>query len=124
MWTILRLVIGGTVGNRELSVLRALLRRTRALPVYGGQRLRQPVYVLDRADAVLTAAECTEQIGANYNEVTRSRSPSPRTPGSVSVLSPPPRPLSVPVLLAPYLAATGYYERLSRHADSGRAVLP
>ena len=70
MWAILRLMmIGSTPGNRELSVLRALLRRTPVLPVYSGQRLRQPVYVVDRAGAVLAAAECTAQIDANYNEV-------------------------------------------------------
>ena len=70
MWAILRLMmIGWTPGNRELSVLRTLLRRTPVLPVYSGQRLRQPVYVVDHAGAMFAAAECTVQFGANYNEV-------------------------------------------------------
>ncbi len=56
-WTILRpTMIYGAPGDRNLSRLLALLRRTPLLPVPGGGRhLQQPVHVADVADAVLTA---------------------------------------------------------------------
>ncbi|HWG62265.1 MAG TPA: NAD(P)H-binding protein [Streptosporangiaceae bacterium] len=57
-WTILRpTMIYGDAGDRNLSRLLMMLRRTPVLPVPGGGgRLQQPVHVADVADAVLSAA--------------------------------------------------------------------
>ncbi len=68
-WTILRpTMIYGAPGDRNLSRLLALLRRTPLLPMPGGGRhLQQPVHVADVADAVLTAVERPVATGVTYD---------------------------------------------------------
>ena len=50
-------MIYGAPGDRNLSRLLVLLRRTPVLPVPASAGLQQPVHVADVADAVLAAAE-------------------------------------------------------------------
>jgi uncharacterized protein YbjT (DUF2867 family) len=68
-WTILRpTMIYGTAGDRNISRLLALLRRTPVLPVPGGgRRLQQPVHVQDLAQAVLAAAVGRVAVGRTYD---------------------------------------------------------
>jgi nucleoside-diphosphate-sugar epimerase len=68
-WTIVRpTMIYGAQGDRNMSRLLALLRRTPLLPVPGGGRhLQQPVHVEDVADAILTASERPTTAGMTYN---------------------------------------------------------
>jgi nucleoside-diphosphate-sugar epimerase len=113
-WTILRpTMIYGAPGDRNLSRLLVLLRRTPVLPVPGGgQRLQQPVHVADLADAVLNAAERPAVAGHRYDVA----GPEPLTFGDLlracaaAVGS---RTRFVPVPLAPAVAALRTYERFS-----------
>lgn len=68
-WTILRpTMIYGTAGDRNISRLLQLLRRTPVLPVPGGgRRLQQPVHVEDLARAVLAATTGDVAIGRTYD---------------------------------------------------------
>jgi nucleoside-diphosphate-sugar epimerase len=123
-WTILRpTMIYGAPGDRNLSRLLALLARTRRLPLGqarlpvpvpgGGSRLQQPVHVVDLADSVLAAAERPETAGNCYDVA----GPAPLTfaellstaAGAVGG-----RVRLVPVPLAPVVALTRRYERVSR----------
>jgi uncharacterized protein YbjT (DUF2867 family) len=115
-WTILRpTMIYGAPGDRNLSRLLTLLRRTPVLPVPGGgRRLQQPVHVADLASAVLAAVEQPAAAGRRYD-----------------IAGPEPLPFAdllrtcaeavgsrtrfVPVPLAPMVAALRGYERFSRN---------
>ncbi len=67
-WTILRpTMIYGAAGDRNLSRLLVVLRRTPLLPVPAGAGLQQPVHVADVADAVLAAAERSGATGLTYD---------------------------------------------------------
>jgi nucleoside-diphosphate-sugar epimerase len=68
-WTILRpTMIYGAPGDRNLSRLLVLLRRTPVLPVpAAGGCLHQPVHVADVASAVLDALRRPAAIGSMYN---------------------------------------------------------
>jgi uncharacterized protein YbjT (DUF2867 family) len=115
-WTILRpTMIYGAPGDRNLSRLLALARRTPVLPVPGGgRRLLQPVHVTDVASAVLAAAVRPETAGRSYDVA----GPEPLTFAELLRLAAAAagvRARLVPVPLAPVIAATRCYEKLSRH---------
>jgi uncharacterized protein YbjT (DUF2867 family) len=114
-WTILRpTMIYGAPGDRNLSRLLALLPRVPVLPVPGGgSRLQQPVHVADLAHAVLTAVERPETAGRVYDLA----GPEPLTFAALlrtSAAATGSRTRLVPVPLAPVIALTRGYERLSR----------
>jgi uncharacterized protein YbjT (DUF2867 family) len=125
-WTILRpTMIYGAPGDRNLARLLALLARARRLPLVrgglplpvpvpgGGRRLQQPVHVADLAAAVLAAVERPQAAGRCYDVA----GPEPVTfaellgaaGGAVGC-----RVSLVPVPLAPVIAVTRAYERISR----------
>jgi len=114
-WTILRpTMIYGAPGDRNLSRLLVLLRRTPVLPVPAGAGLQQPVHVADVADAVLAAAERPGAAGLTYDVA----GPAPlsfaellRTAAS-AVAS---RTRFIPVPMPSVVAATRGYELISRH---------
>jgi len=115
-WTILRpTMIYGAAGDRNLSRLLRLLSRTPVLPVPGNAKcLHQPVHVADVAAAVLSALQRPAAVGSLYNVAGPEPLPfsellhtCARTVGSRTRL--------VPVPLAPLVAVTRGYERLSRH---------
>ena len=115
-WTILRpTMIYGAPGDRNLSRLLVLLRRTPVLPIPAvGACLHQPVHVADVAAAVLDALARPAAIGSIYNVAgpepipfadllrTCARAVRSRT-----------RLLSVP--LAPLVTLARGYELASRH---------
>ena len=124
-WTILRpTMIYGAAGDRNLSRLLALLARLRRAPVPrgmplavpvpgGGLQLQQPVHVADLAAAVLAAAERPEAAGRSYDVA----GPEPLAfaellRASAAAVGCRIRP--VPVPLAPVIALTRGYERVSR----------
>jgi len=124
-WTILRpTMIYGAAGDRNLSRLLVLLagRRgataPRGLPLVvpvpgGGSQLQQPVHVADLAAAVLTAVERPSAARRRYDVA----GPEPMTfadvlRGSATAIGR--RVHLVPVPLAPVIALTRGYERLSR----------
>jgi uncharacterized protein YbjT (DUF2867 family) len=124
-WTILRpTMIYGAVGDRNLSRLLALLARLRRAPVPngvplvvpvpgGGRQLQQPVHVADLAGAVLTAAERGQAAGRRYDVA----GPEPLTFEDLlhaTAAAVGGRVRLVPVPLAPVIALTRCYERLSR----------
>jgi uncharacterized protein YbjT (DUF2867 family) len=120
-WTILRpTMIYGGPGDRNLSRLLALLARLRrmsaplVLPVPGGGRqLQQPVHAADLAAAVLTAVERRSAAGSRYDVA----GPEPLTFADVLRASADAvggRLALVPVPLAPVIAATRAYQRISR----------
>jgi nucleoside-diphosphate-sugar epimerase len=115
-WTILRpTMIYGAPGDRNLSRLLRVLRRTPVLPVPGtGTCLHQPVHVADAAAAVLATLQQPAAIGSLYDVA----GPQPlsftellhtciHAVGSGTRL--------VPVPLAPLVTMARGYERLSRH---------
>jgi uncharacterized protein YbjT (DUF2867 family) len=114
-WTILRpTMIYGAPGDRNLSRLLMLLRRTPVLPVPGGgRRLQQPVHVADLADAVLAAVTQPAAAGRRYDLA----GPAPITFARLlhtcaeAIGS---RTRLLPVPLAPMVAALRGYERISR----------
>ena len=114
-WTILRpTMIYGAPGDRNLSRLLALLRRTPVLPVPGGGYLHQPVHAADVADAVLAAIERPATAGNRYDVAGPEPLPfaellriSADTVGS--------RTRFLPVPLFPLVALARGYGRLSRH---------
>lgn len=67
-YTLLRpTMIYGPGDDRNISRLRAIVRRWPIMPVFGsGERLVQPVYVADVAQAVVSALACPEAIGKAY----------------------------------------------------------
>jgi uncharacterized protein YbjT (DUF2867 family) len=114
-WTILRpTMIYGAAGDRNLSRLLVVLRRTPLLPIPAGAGLQQPVHVADVADAVLAAAERPGATGLTYDVAgpaplslaellrTAARAVASRT-----------RFISVP--MPSVVAATRGYELVSRH---------
>ena len=124
-WTILRpTMIYGAAGDRNLSRLLVLLARLRGAPVPrrvplvvpvpgGGSQLHQPVHVADLAAAVLTAVERPSAARRRYDVA----GPEPMTfadvlRGSANAVGR--RVHLVPVPLAPVIALTRGYERLSR----------
>jgi nucleoside-diphosphate-sugar epimerase len=130
-WTILRpTMIYGAPGDRNLARLLALLARARraspfgGLPVLGGlplvvpvpgggRRLQQPVHVADLAGAVLAAVERPATAGSCYDVA----GPEPLTFAEVvracsAAVGCQVRLLPMP--LAPVIALTRGYERLSR----------
>ncbi len=114
-WTILRpTMIYGDAGDRNLSRLLLLLRRTPVLPVPSGNRFQQPVHAADVADAVLAAAERSAAARNTYDVA----GPEPLTftellrASARAVAS---RTRFVPVPLSPVIAAARGYELLSRH---------
>ena len=124
-WTILRpTMIYGAAGDRNLSRLLALLARRRHAPVPrrvplmvpvpgGGLQRQQPVHVADLADAVLTAAERQEAAGRCYDVA----GPEPLTFADLlhaSGAAVDCRVRLVPVPMAPVVALTRGYERISR----------
>jgi nucleoside-diphosphate-sugar epimerase len=120
-WTILRpTMIYGAAGDRNLSRLLALLARLRGLPVPlvvpvpgGGRQLQQPVQVEDLAGAVLTAVERGAAARRRYDVA----GPEPLTFAEllrVSAAAVGGRVHLVPVPLAPVIALTRGYERVSR----------
>jgi len=120
-WTIVRpTMIYGAAGDRNLSRLLALVARARRAPVRpvlpvpgGGRRLQQPVHVADVAAAVLAAAERPQTAGRCYDVA----GPEPMsfadllraTAGAVGCGV-----YLLPVPLAPVVALTRCYERISR----------
>ena len=115
-WTILRpTMIYGAQGDRNLSRVLALLRRTPLLPVPGGGRhLQQPVHVEDVADAILTAVERPATAGMTYDVA----GPQPLTFAHllrISARAVGSRTRFIPVPLAPVVRLAHSYERLSRH---------
>lgn len=68
-WTILRpTMIYGAAGDRNLSRLLQLLKRTPILPLPGGgRRLQQPVHVADLAGALLVAVTTDAAVGRTYD---------------------------------------------------------
>jgi nucleoside-diphosphate-sugar epimerase len=124
-WTILRpTMIYGAAGDRNLSRLLLLLARLRraplppgvpiAVPVPGGGRqLQQPVHVADLAAAVLTAVERRSAVRRRYDVA----GPEPLTFADVlraAAAAVGGRVHPVPVPLAPVIALTRGYERMSR----------
>jgi uncharacterized protein YbjT (DUF2867 family) len=120
-WTILRpTMIYGAAGDRNLSQLLVLLARLRGAPVPlvapvpgGGRQLQQPVHVADLAGAALTAAERGATARRRYDVA----GPEPMTFADVlrgSATAVGRRVHLVPVPLAPVIALTRGYERLSR----------
>jgi uncharacterized protein YbjT (DUF2867 family) len=114
-WTILRpTMIYGAPGDRNLSRLLVLLRRTPVLPVPARGHLQQPVHVADVASAVLTAAERSAAAGATYDIA----GPAPLTFGhllrtaATAVAS---RTRFIPVPLPPMVTAARGYELISRN---------
>jgi uncharacterized protein YbjT (DUF2867 family) len=114
-WTILRpTMIYGDPGDRNLSRLLPLLRRTPVLPVPGARHLQQPVHAADVADAVLTAAARQEAALHTYDVA----GPEPLTFAELlhtaarAVAS---RTRFVPVPVTPIIAAARGYELLSRN---------
>jgi uncharacterized protein YbjT (DUF2867 family) len=112
-WTILRpTMIYGDAGDRNLSRLLLLLRRTPVLPVPGGGHLQQPVHVADVADAVLTAVRCPASAAHTYDVA----GPEPLTFTEllrISARAVASRTRFVPVPLFPVIAAARGYEILS-----------
>ena len=113
-WTILRpTMIYGGHGDRNLSRLLTLLRRTPVLPVPGGgRRLQQPVHVADVAAAVLAAVEQPVAAGRRYDVA----GPAPMTFTALlrACAGAAGRPTRfVPVPLGPAVAALRAYERIS-----------
>ncbi len=68
-WTIIRpTMIYGAPGDRNISRLVGLVRRTPALPIPGdGSHLQQPVHVEDLAATIVNAAERDVAIGKAYD---------------------------------------------------------
>ena len=117
-WTIVRpTMIYGAAGDRNLSRLLVLLRRTPVLPVPGGgRRLQQPVHVADVASAVLAAAERPETAGRIYDVA----GPEPLTFAALlgeSAAAAGRRTRLVPVPLAPVITLTRWYEQRARRRD-------
>ncbi len=113
-WTILRpTMIYGAPGDRNLSRLLQVLKRTPVLPLPGGgHRLQQPVHVEDLAGALLAAVGTERAIGRTYDIagpealpfrdlVLRAGSAVGRTPRLVSVP------------LRPTIALLRLYERVA-----------
>jgi uncharacterized protein YbjT (DUF2867 family) len=115
-WTILRpTMIYGAPGDRNLSRLLLLLRRTPVLPVPAvGACLHQPVHVADVATAVLDALRRPAAIGSLYNVA----GPEPITFAELlrtcarAVGS---RTQIVPVPLTPLVMLARGYQLVSRH---------
>jgi uncharacterized protein YbjT (DUF2867 family) len=115
-WTILRpTMIYGAPGDRNLSRLLVLLRRTPVLPVPAvGACLHQPVHVADVATAVLDALARPAAIGSTYTVAGPEPIPFAdllRTCAR-AVRS---RTRLVPVPLAPLVTLVRGYELASRH---------
>jgi len=121
-WTILRpTMIYGAAGDRNLSRLLVLLARLRRAPVPlvvpvpgGGRQLQQPVHAADLAGAVLTAVERRGAAGRAYDVA----GPEPLTFADVlrgSAAAVGGRVHLAPVPLAPVIAFTRGYERVSRN---------
>jgi uncharacterized protein YbjT (DUF2867 family) len=124
-WTILRpTMIYGAPGDRNLSRLLAVLGRAVRLPALraglplplpvpgGGRRLQQPVHVADLAGAVLAAVERPAAAGRVYDVA----GPEPVSFGELLRLSAAAagcRVSLVPLPLAPVIALTRGYERVS-----------
>jgi nucleoside-diphosphate-sugar epimerase len=120
-WTILRpTMIYGAAGDRNLSRLLVLLARLRPAPLPlpvpvpgGGRQLQQPVHVADLAEAVLAAVERTAAAGHRYDVA----GPEPLTFAELlraSAAAVGGRIQLVPVPMAPVVALTRGYERISR----------
>jgi nucleoside-diphosphate-sugar epimerase len=120
-WTILRpTMIYGAGGDRNLSRLLVLLARLSRAPVPlvvpvpgGGRQLQQPVHVEDLAGAVLTAVERGAAARRHYDVA----GPEPLTFAEVlraSAAAVGGRVHLVSVPLAPVIAVTRGYERVSR----------
>jgi uncharacterized protein YbjT (DUF2867 family) len=114
-WTILRpTMIYGDPGDRNLSRLLPLLRRTPVLPVPGAGHLQQPVHAADVADAVLAAAERPAAAGHTYDVA----GPEPLTFAELlrtSARAVSSRTRFIPVPLTPVVAAARGYELLSKN---------
>lgn len=115
-WTILRpTMIYGAPGDRNLSRLLMLLRRTPVLPVPDvGGCLHQPVHVDDVASAVLGAMERSAAIGSMYDVAGPEPIPFAdllRTCAR-AVAS---RTRLIPVPLMPLVTLARGYELVSRH---------
>lgn len=114
-WTILRpTMIYGDPGDRNLSRLLLLLRRTPVLPVPGAGHLQQPVHAADVADAVLAAAERRAAVGRIYDVA----GPEPMTFAELlrtSASAVASRTRFFPVPLTPVVAAARGYELLSKN---------
>ena len=115
-WTILRpTMIYGAPGDRNLSRLLMLLRRTPVLPVPAvGACLHQPVHVADVATAVLDALARPAAIGSTYTVAGPEPIPFAdllRTCAR-AVRS---RTRLIPVPLAPLVTLVRGYELASRH---------
>jgi nucleoside-diphosphate-sugar epimerase len=124
-WTILRpTMIYGAAGDRNLSRLLVLLARLRRAPVPrgvpiavpvpgGGRQLQQPVHVADVAAAVLAAVERREAARRRYDVAgPESLTFAEVLRASAAAVGGRVRP--VPVPLAPVIALTRGYERMSR----------
>jgi len=68
-WTIIRpTMVYGAVGDRNMSRLLRLLRRSPVVPLPGrGERLQQPVHVEDLASAIVAAVDRPTAVGRTYN---------------------------------------------------------
>jgi len=124
-WTILRpTMIYGAPGDRNLSRLLALLDRAARRPLLGGRlglpvpvpggggRLQQPVHVADLAGAVLAAVERPAAVGRCYDVA----GPEPLTFAELLATAADAagcRIRLIPLPLAPVVALTRCYERVS-----------
>lgn len=114
-WTIMRpTMIYGAPGDRNLSRLLQLLRRTPIVPLPGGgARLQQPVHVEDLAAALLSAATSPAAVQQTYDIA----GPEPLTfrdlvlEAGAAVGR---RPRLVPVPLQPAVVLLRQYESLAR----------
>jgi uncharacterized protein YbjT (DUF2867 family) len=124
-WTILRpTMIYGAPGDRNLTRLLALLARARRLPLLGGRlplpvpvpggggRLQQPVHVADLAGAVLSAAERPAAAGHCY-DVAGPQALTFAELLAAAAAAAGCRVGLIPLPLAPVVALTRCYERVS-----------
>lgn len=113
-WTILRpTMIYGAPGDRNLSRLLQLLRRTPVLPLPGGgERLQQPVHVEDLAAALLAAATSDVAVRRTYDVA----GPEPMTFRELvleAAAAVGRKPVLLPLPLAPAIALVRQYERIA-----------
>jgi uncharacterized protein YbjT (DUF2867 family) len=115
-WTVLRpTMIYGTPGDRNLSRLLGLLRRSPIVPIPGGGgRLQQPVHVDDVAAAVVAALDGPASIHRAY-ELAGPEAMTFRELVTTSAAAVGRRPRLVPVPLRPCIVALRLYERITPH---------
>ena len=114
-WTIIRpTMIYGKPGDRNLSRLIALLRRSPVVPLPGGgKRLQQPVHVEDVAAAIL-AAVATDASSHHTYSIAGPQPLSLRTLVLTTGLAVGRKPILVSLPLGPTTTAVRAYERFAK----------